>query len=242
MSFGLFIFWCDDRRNGELVPLGKFKVALVVCGDRHHHARAVSGKNEISRPEGKWFACNGVLCIASRKDAIFFKPRYVLLLGRTEFSQKFSNTLAVLGIHKLHQSRMLSRYYKKGHAHQSVGTRREDRPRLATDPKHDLSALTLPDPVALHGLDALRPVLELAEVIEKLLGIVRNLEEPLGEIFCGDFALAAPAPAIFDLLIGEDGLAPIAPVDRRFFLIHKSFPEELEEEPLVPAVVLRDAG
>ena len=48
----------------------------------------------------------------------------------------------------------------------------------------------------------------------------------------------APTFAVFDLLVGEDGLVFGAPPLVGFFLVGEAFLEELEEAPLGPFVVL----
>ena len=105
----------------------------------------------------------------------------------------------------------------------------------------DLGPLAPADPVRLLGLDRLRP-LEPAEV-EELVGVVRDLQIPLGEVALLDLRAASPAVPIdaLDLLAGQ-GPVVGAPVDRRRRPIGQPGLQELEEEPLVPAVVVGVGG
>src|SRR5690606_13115913 len=57
-----------------------------------------------------------------------------------------------------------------------------------------------------------------------------------------DRRAAAPAAAVDDLLVGQDGLAALAPVDGRALLVGEALLEHAREEPLVPVVVLDVAG
>ena len=101
----------------------------------------------------------------------------------------------------------------------------------------ELEAFAAADPVVLHCLDALRPALELVEVLQQHIGVVRDLEEPLREVFLVDLVVAAPALAVDDLLIREHRAAGVAPVDRRLLLVGEAALVEELEEPLRPLVV-----
>src|SRR4029077_19231080 len=94
------------------------------------------------------------------------------------------------------------------------------------------------DPLALARLDALRPV-DLRK-IEELVGIAGGAEEPLLQLLADDRGAAALARAVLadDLLAGERGVAARAPIDGGALAIGEPVVEELEEEPLRPAVVL----
>ena len=123
--------------------------------------------------------------------------------------------LALGAGNELGGKRALGRKQEEAHAKQRVGARREDGD-LAVRRRHavlvgerevDLGALGAADPVALLRLDVLRPAGELVEVVEKLLGVVGDLEVPLGQLTLLGHGAAAPAPALDDLLVGEHGVA-----------------------------------
>ncbi len=79
-------------------------------------------------------------------------------------------------------------------------------------------------PVPLHGHYAFRPSVKLVETIHKFLGVVCYPYEPLIKAPLHDRCAAAPADAFpDDLLIGKDGLAVLAPVDRSMLAVNKSF-------------------
>ena len=100
----------------------------------------------------------------------------------------------------------------------------------------ELDTLRAADPVRLHGLDALGPV-DLGEV-QQVIRVVRDTEEPLLQVALGDRRLTPPAAAIVDLLVGQDAVIR-APVDRRFLAVRQAALQELQEQPLIPAVVIR---
>ena len=95
------------------------------------------------------------------------------------------------------------------------------------------------DPVPLHRPDLLGPLPELVEAGEEALGVVRDLQEPLLELALLHGALAALAGAPLGLLVREDRLAGGAPVHGPLLPVGEPLLEHPEEEPLVPAVVLR---
>ena len=102
----------------------------------------------------------------------------------------------------------------------------------------DLAALGPADPVRLLDLDRLGQV-DAAEV-EQLVGVLRDPQVPLVEVALLDLRAAAPAVAVgaLDLLAGERPVVR-APVDRRLLAVGQAGLQELQEEPLVPAVVRR---
>ena len=109
------------------------------------------------------------------------------------------------------------------------------------DVEGDFDAFAAAYPVALHGEDLLGPVDEAAEV-QELVGVLGNSEEPLLEGATGDESVASFAGAVDHLLVGEDGVAGGAPYYGGFASVDQAMFVKLEEEPLVPAVVFRQAG
>jgi hypothetical protein len=136
--------------------------------------------------------------------------------------------------------RVLGRQYKEGRAEERVRPGGEDRQVDVElfDPEDHLGALRAPDPVPLHRQDALGPRFEQLHLLEQPVGVGSDTEEPLLEP-TGLHEVSAPLAAPVDhLLVGEHGLVVRAPVDRRLLAVGEPRLEELEEEPLRPAVVL----
>lgn len=134
---------------------------------------------------------------------------------------------------------MLSCEREEGDAVDRIGARRVggDRRAELRRLEIELQALAAADPVVLHRLDALRPALELVEVLQQDIGVIRDLEEPLREVLLVDLVVAAPALAVDDLLIREDRAAGVAPIDRCLLLVGEAALVEELEEPLRPLVV-----
>ena len=143
---------------------------------------------------------------------------------------------------------MLGRQDHERRPEQRVRPRREDAQLLATcvvggrrRVEHDLAALGPPDPVRL--LDAHRlGELDLAEV-EQLVRVPGDAQIPLVQVALLDLRAAAPAMTVgtLDLLAGQRPVIR-APVDGRLRAVGQAGLQELQEEPLVPAVVIGVAG
>ena len=134
---------------------------------------------------------------------------------------------------------MLGRHHEERRAEQRVRPRCEHRvvdPELLAAERH-LGACAATDPVALHRLDVLGPV-DRVEVVEQPLGVVGDPEEPLLELPDLDEVPAALAAAVDHLLVGEHRLVVRAPLDRRLLAVRETALEQLQEDPLGPAVVL----
>ena len=80
------------------------------------------------------------------------------------------------------------------------------------------------------------------EVVEQAVGVVGDAEEPLLELAHLDLVAAALAAPVDDLLVGQHGLVVGAPLDRRLLAVGQAALEELQEDPLRPAVVARLVG
>ena len=98
------------------------------------------------------------------------------------------------------------------------------------------------DPVALHRDHVLRPGLEQLEVGEQALGVLGGLEEPLLELALDDLGAAALAASVDDLLVGEHRGVHRAPLHGCFGAVGEAVLEQLQEDPLGPAVVLGRVG
>jgi len=108
--------------------------------------------------------------------------------------------------------------------------------------KNYLDAIALTDPVLLHRDHAFRPILQSSQVIQKAVAVGGDLEIPLFQLFLDDRRMAAPAAAVDDLLIGQGRLATGAPVDAGGLLVRQAAFQHLQKNPLVPAVIFRQAG
>ncbi len=142
------------------------------------------------------------------------------------------------------RQRMLRRHNHARCAVDGIHTRGEDADWSELRAEVHLCALRPSNPIPLHGEDALRPIaFELCDIRQQLIGILRDPEEPLFEsaLLYGR-AFVPPAAAVHNLLVRQNGAALRAPVHERLFTIGDAALQHFEEEPLVPAIVIRLAG
>ncbi len=132
---------------------------------------------------------------------------------------------------------------EEGHAEGGIRARSEN-PYLLLHPLYPEAYLrphAPANPVTLHGLYSLRPLD--AAVVQKLLGIFRNLEEPLLQVSFTNYCPASLTRAIGqNLLISQHCLAVGAPVDGGLGTVGQPRLIELQEEPLRPLIVFWQTG
>ena len=111
----------------------------------------------------------------------------------------------------------LRRQHHEGDAINRVGTGGEDGHlvflRTVENMEHQLCALALADPVALHFLEGVGPV-ELFEIVQQAFGISTHAELPLLHLFLLDRKTAAHRIAFLHLVVGQHGTQFRAPVHR----------------------------
>ena len=245
----------DDRHDRQVVLTGELKVALVAAGNGHDGARAVVGHDVVGNPHGDLLAVDRIHHVAARKGAMLLEGALGTLDGRDmlgvldDLNDRF---LVLRALDELVQTSILGSQDKEGDAKERVGAGGEDGDlalvaldRLAilvAQGKVDLSALGAADPVGLHLLDALGPAGELLQIVEQLLGVLGNLEVPLLKVALLGLGAAAPALALGDLLVSQNGLTGGAPVDRVLLAVDQTLFPHLLKDPLAPAVVVGAAG
>ncbi len=230
------------RPDRQPVLAGEFPVALVVAGHGHDGALAVVHQHEVGHPHRHRLAGQRMHGAQAGVDAEFFLglQRRLAGLAGFEFFDGISQR-RVAGRHLLRQ-RMLGGHRHVGGAVQRVRARGEYLQRPVTGHlEAQFHAHRAADPVALHGLDRLRPV-QAVQVRQQLVGIGRDAQEPLRNLAPLDQRAGAPAAAVDDLLVGQHGLVDRIPVDRRQPAVGQAFLEQAREQPLFPAVVLGPAG
>ncbi len=233
----------DDTPDRQVVRNGEGVVALVVRGDRHDRAGAVLHQHVVRDVHRDVLAVDGVRHRLSEWHT-GLRPLggTALLVGLGQHVvDVIAHRLLVGGsLRETEHVGVLGRHHEERRPEQRVGTGGEDgvvdRKLLAAE--HHLGALGAPDPVALHRLDVLGPV-DPIEVPEQPLGVVGNAQEPLLELAHLDLGATALAAAVEHLLVGEHRLISRAPLDRGLLAVGKSRAQQLQEDPLRPAVVAR---
>ena len=234
----------DHHGDRQPEQLGELEVTVVVRGHAHDRARAVRGECVVGDPDRDAVAREVVDAVRAGEDA------RLLALGRLPLQLRGVgcglhvrlDLLALLVGGEFGDEPVLGGEHHERHAVQGVRARGEDADLIRAvgggrlEGEGRLGALGAADPVALHELDVLRP--RHVGVVEELVGVVGDAEEPLLHRALLDEVARALACAVEDLLVGEHGVAGRAPVDGGAVAVGQALLEELEEPPLRPAVVL----
>jgi len=102
--------------------------------------------------------------------------------------------------------------------------------------------MALADPVALHDQYPFGPAGHLVGILQQLLGVCGDAEEPLVKLLLLHAAVTAPAGTVFHLFICQYGFALRAPVDKGGFFVGQLLGKHLQEDLLLPAVIFHIAG
>ena len=238
----------NHRADGQAVFAGEVKIPRIVGRHAHYGAGSVGGQHIVGDVDGHAFVVQAVAGVGAGEYARLF-----LVGGQAVDFRGGAGPLNV-GVHflaaaiggQLRHQRMFRRQGQEGDAKDGVNARGKgaDFPGFQAvfrDVKGDFHAFAAPDPVALHGQDFVRPVRQAAEV-QQFVGVVGDAEKPLLKIPPGDGGFAALADAVEHLFVGQHRLAGGAPHHGRFGAVGQPLFVELDKEPLVPAVVLRQAA
>ena len=212
-----------------------------MSGHRHDGALAVTHQHIVGDPERQLGPISRIDRVTAGEHARLagaVRP-FAVTLARTRFDIGHHRG-APVGVGDLRHERMLGSEHAVGRPPQSFGSRGEDLQRFinAIDLEYDVRSLRTADPVALHRLDAVRPV-ELLQIFQEAVGICGNLQHPLPHqpLFHGIAGL--DILAVLHLLVGEHGSLGRAPVHRHFRLIGQSALEQFQEDPLRPTHIPR---
>ncbi len=188
----------------------------------------------------------------ARRHPLLFHGREVGFDGRSVLAFLDEGGELRIRLRGVRGERMLGGDGAEGHAHDGVGARGEDihpavADRLAVVApdvvrEREAHALASADPVGLHGLHRLGPARHLVEILEQLLGVVRDAQVVHRDFALLDGSARAPSLAVDHLLVGEHGLVDRVPVDDAALAVGDALLQHLQEEPLVPLVVLGRAG
>ena len=236
----------DDRPDGDAIGFGELEVAGVVGRNPHDRARAVVHQNVIGDPDGDALAGEGIDRLLAGVDAVLLGLADVPALAH--FGDGPGDPGAELLLlrpgDEVGHDGVLGRDDEEGGAADRVDPGREDLDLLRgpVEAEADVGAGALADPVLLHLEDVLGPLPERGVAAEELVGVGGDLEEPLLHLLLRHRRVAAPAAAADDLLVGQDGLALRAPVDPALLAEGQAPLEHAQEDPLVPLVVVGQAG
>ena len=202
-------------------------VAARYC---HNRAGAVISNNVVSNPNGNLVAIYRVDNITPRKGAVLFAIALSALYCTYFFgclNQRLNVAFIFATSNQILKTRIFRCQQEEATTKQRVWARGEYRDRvfcggvfwcvavLVTQNEIDFSADRSANPISLHLLYRLRPTLKLIKIVQKLLGIVGNLEIPLGQIALFHSAMATPAFTFGNLFVSQNRLTIRAPIHRR---------------------------
>ena len=208
---------------------------------RHDRAGAVLHQHVVGDPDRDLLAVRGVQRVAPGEDAGLLARRALLGRPRGRDPRVGTHLVGEPGaFDQLVDERRLGRDDEERRPEDGVRSRREhgDVTVELVDAEEQLGALGTADVLSLDLLRPLGPVDRL-QVVEQLVGVGGDLEEPLLHVPRLDDRPAAPAAAVDDVLVREHGLVVRAPVDGRLLAVGQPVLEQLQEQPLRPAVVGR---
>ena len=238
---------CDDLIDWQTEHLREIEVALVMRRHGHDCARAVRGKHVVRNEYGEPVSIHRV----NSNDPIDPHTRLFLVeLRALEVAFRGGLPLVranIIGI--LHGAGRQPFRHKPvfGRQHHVCGS--EKRVAARCEHRHDIASAAIslnleideracrfPDPVALHLLDALRPV-KAVKVGKQPLRIRSYPEHPLAHWTALNRMVPAFGTPVYDLLVRENRAKRGTPVHRHLRDIGESLPVELLEYPLRPPVV-----
>ena len=215
----------DGAHDGQLVQRGERPVALVLGRHGHDRPGAVAHEDVVGHVERDGLAVERVDHVAAREGAALLERARIALGHALDVGLRWPHADgarrrpgAARPVVSVSDERMLGRHDGVGHAEAGVGAGGEDaelqlgRPSTA---RSNSAPSERPIQLRCMTLARSRP-LEIVEGVEELVGVLGDPEEPLLEVALLDQVARALAGAVGQhLLVGENGLAARAPVDRR---------------------------
>ena len=99
------------------------------------------------------------------------------------------------------------------------------------------------NPVGLHGAHPFRPAGQLGQIVQQLIGVGGDAQEPLAQLALLHQGPGAPGtPLAVHLFVGQHRLVHRVPVDGGLLLVGQPRLQKLQKQPLGPAVVVAVAG
>ena len=220
-------------------------VALVVARHRHDRPGAVGHEHVVGDPDRQPLVVHRVDRVAAGEDAgLLLRQLLALEIALASRGGAIRlDRLSVLGRGQRIHQRMLRRQHHVGGAEQRVGPGGEDAQcslRTLEGELH-LGPDRAANPVPLHLPGAVRPVHEL-QVVQQAIGVSGYLENPLAHRPPHHGEPPHLALAVDDLLVRQHRAQRRTPVDRHVGHVGEPALEELEKDPLGPAVVVRIGG
>ncbi len=238
----------DYRLDCQTVLLGEGEVPLVVGRHGHHRALAVAHQHVVGDEHRDGFVGEGVVDLEAGVHALLFHGGQVRLGHAALLAFVDEGGQRRIGFGCPLSQRVLGGDRHVSHAEQGVGPGGEHLQDILAvfvalmQGEMDLHAEALADPVALHGLDPLRPAGQVVQFAQQFFRIVGDAHEVHGDVALFHQGAGTPAAAVNDLLVGQHGVVHRVPVHRGHLLVDQAFLEQLGEQPLLPVVIVGLAG
>ncbi len=247
LQFQHLVFGLQGNDLLQTILSGEHPVTLVARRHAHDGARTIIHQDIVGDPDLDAPPRQRMDGIHARIHAELFRfTGRPFDIGRILdlLTEGFKFCLFRIVRQQLRYERMFRRNNDIGDAVDRIRTGRINR-QLGSegrDIEAEFQTFAASDPVALHGLDAFRPALQQIEILQELIGIIRDFQEPLGQFLLFHRGVAAPALAVDDLFVGQYGVTLAAPVYGSLFLDSQApFVHEFKE-PLGPLVIIGHAG
>ena len=216
-------------------------------GNTHHGAGTVIHDDIVGDPKLDAVAVQGVDDVFADEHPLFFQIAggSVHRGERLHLFLKFLDAGFVFGAgHQFFHDGMFRGENHEGHTVNGIGAGGEYGDGFIGIFQFEINFHTgaAADPVFLHGLNFVGPTGEEFQIVQQPLGIIGDLEEPLGEIFLFHFGMAAFAAAIHNLFVGENRGTGRAPVHRGFLFVGQTVFVELEKDPLGIFIVIGETS
>ena len=244
---GIFLaFDVDDLRDAQAVLLGERKIPFVVAWHAHDCAFAVAHQHVVADPDFDFLAGQRMTDEQAGGHALLFHRRDVGFHDAAALALLHEGGQFWIALRGFRGKRMFRGHRAKGDAHDRIGAGGEypELVGLAVQlvRKSQAHAETLADPVRLHGLHALRPAGQRIQGRQQFLRVFRDREVVHRNLALLHECPRAPAATVDHLLVGKHRLVDRVPVHRAGLLVSDALFQHAQEQPLVPAIVLRRAG
>ena len=232
-----FALGLDDLGDGQAVLGGELEVPLVVGGHAHDGAGAIVHEHVVGGKDGHLFAGEGVEHGQRRAVA------QLHVIGEAVLAAYRSHGITEgleggVGLGGFLDDRVLCAEGHEGDAEEGVQARREHFD-LATVLQIEGHAgpLGTANPVLLHGLHVLGPV-QAVHAGQQFVRVLGGLEEVLLQRLLRDGVPRSLVLAVHHLFVGQHGAQSLTPIHGAHGAENITTLPHLEEEPLVPAVVV----
>src|SRR5262245_16177138 len=178
-----------------------------MCRHSHHGTGAILHKHKIREINRNRLVGKGVATIGSGKNPFLlplFRPSFGLANIFCAFNEISDGFLLRSALSKLQRQGVLDRERNKSGPIDRIlpSGKNSQRSLTINQWEKNLGSHGLPNPVALHGQNLVRPSAKQFQILKQLLRVLSDAKKPLIKLLLSDRRLAPPTSAIDHLLIG----------------------------------------